>query len=72
MSKMTLLGPQFREKQSGTRRSLDARDLPGDGKPHPGRRMTEQEFAEWVDAKTRAEWVDGEVIIMPPDSDEHD
>src|SRR5438270_483502 len=25
-----------------------------DGKPHPGRRMTEREFVEWVDSNTRA------------------
>jgi Uma2 family endonuclease len=49
-----------------------ARGWIGDGKPHPGRRMTEAEFVAWADAKTRAEWVDGEVVIMPPVSDEHD
>ena len=40
--------------------------------PHPGRRMTEEEFLAWVGEKTRAEWVDGEVIIMSPVSVEHD
>src|SRR5438552_270280 len=35
-----------------------------DTKPHPGRRMTEQEFVDWCDDTTHAEWVDGEVIIM--------
>ena len=69
---MTLLKSQAGKKRGGARPSVDVLDLPGDGKPHPGRRMTEKEFADWVDAKTRAEWVDGEVIIMPPDSDEHD
>jgi Uma2 family endonuclease len=44
----------------------------GDGKPHPGRRMTEREFLDWVDDKTRAEWVDGEVIVLPPDNLEND
>jgi len=34
--------------------------------------MTEAEFVAWADAKTRAEWVDGEVVIMPPVSDDHD
>ncbi len=38
---------------------------------HPGRRMTEEEFVAWVHEKTRAEWVDGEVIIMSPVSDRH-
>lgn len=42
-----------------------------DGKPHPGRRMTEEEFEEWCDDKTFAEWIDGEVIIMSPVSDRH-
>ena len=42
-----------------------------DGKPHPGRRMTEQEFVDWCDDKTHAEWVDGEVIVMSPVSDLH-
>jgi Uma2 family endonuclease len=34
--------------------------------------MTEREFDQWVDDKTRAEWVDGEVIVMPPDNAEND
>jgi Uma2 family endonuclease len=47
-------------------------DLPGDGpKAHPGRRMTEAEFSEWIDDKTRAEWVDGEVIVMAAVSLDH-
>jgi hypothetical protein len=48
------------------------RHPPGDGKPHPGRRMTEREFDQWVDDKTRAEWVDGEVIVITPDNAEND
>src|SRR2546423_562680 len=47
-------------------------ELLGDGKPHPGRRMTEAEFVEWCDEKTRAEWVDGEIVLMEPVSEEHD
>lgn len=42
-----------------------------DDQPHPGRRMTEEEFVAWVGEKTRAEWVDGEVIVMPPANEEH-
>jgi Uma2 family endonuclease len=42
-----------------------------DVQPHPGRRLTEEEFVAWVRPKTRAEWVDGEVIIMAPDNNEH-
>ena len=52
-----------------TKRSELSRD---DGKSHPCRRMSEREFLAWVDAKTRAEWVDGEVIVMPAVSNEHD
>jgi hypothetical protein len=47
-------------------------DSQADGKPPPGRRMTEEEFVAWVDDKTRAEWVDGEVIVMAPVSIDHD
>lgn len=42
-----------------------------DTKPHPGRRMTEEEFVAWCDEDTKAEWVDGEVIVMAPSSDGH-
>jgi len=43
-----------------------------DSKPHTRRRMTEREFVEWADSTTRAEWVDGEVIMMLPVSRKHD
>jgi Uma2 family endonuclease len=33
--------------------------------------MTEAEFVAWVDEDTRAEWVDGEVVIMSPVSELH-
>jgi Uma2 family endonuclease len=39
---------------------------------HPGRKMTEEEFLAWVGEKTRAEWVNGDVIIMSPVNLEHD
>jgi Uma2 family endonuclease len=42
------------------------------GQPHPGRRLSEREFDEWVEESTRAEWVDGEVVLMPPVSLDHD
>lgn len=41
---------------------------------HPlslGLRMTEDEFVDWCDSETWAEWVDGEVIVMSPVSIEH-
>jgi Uma2 family endonuclease len=37
----------------------------------PPRRMTEEEFVAWCDEDTRAEWVDGEVVIMSPANLEH-
>jgi Uma2 family endonuclease len=37
-----------------------------DGEPVPGLRMTEKEFEAWCDEDTRAEWVNGEVILMSP------
>lgn len=42
-----------------------------DIQPPPGRRMTEREFVSWIDDKTRAEWADGEVIVMAADSIEN-
>lgn len=38
------------------------------GTLHPGRRMSEEEFVAWCGEDTRAEWVDGQVIIMSPAS----
>jgi Uma2 family endonuclease len=37
----------------------------------PSRRMTEEEFLAWCDEDTRAEWVEGEVVMMSPASTEH-
>jgi Uma2 family endonuclease len=34
-------------------------------------RMTEEEFVAWCDEDTRAEWVDGEVVMMSPMNDPH-
>lgn len=42
-----------------------------DGGAVLGRRMTEEEFLAWCDQDTRAEWVDGEVVMMAPVSDPH-
>jgi Uma2 family endonuclease len=49
------------------------RDVEGvaDGKPPPGRRMTEEEFVAWCDENTKAEWIDGEVIVVSPASAKH-
>src|SRR5437764_10174443 len=39
-----------------------------DGEPVPGLRMTERQFHDWYwrTENTRAEWVDGEVILLSP------
>jgi Uma2 family endonuclease len=42
-----------------------------DRKPHPGGKLTLEEFNDWLDDKTHAEWVEGEVRIMAPASDPH-
>ena len=42
-------------------------------KPLPvGLRMSEEEFIRWYTFEGKAEWVDGEVIVMPPVSGEHE
>ena len=41
------------------------------GSAVPGLRMTEREFVDWSFEHVDAEWSDGEVILMPPVSDEH-
>ncbi len=40
-------------------------------KQPPARKMTYEEFLEWADEDTYAEWVDGEVELMSPASAEH-
>ena len=42
-----------------------------DRKLHPGRTMTWKQFHDWLDDKTHAEWLEGEVFIMAPASDPH-
>src|SRR5437879_3801157 len=37
----------------------------------PSRCMTEEEFVAWCDEDTRAEWVDGEVVVRSPASARH-
>lgn len=39
---------------------------------NPPLRMTFEEFLEWYDEETPAEWVDGEVILMSPVSSRHE
>ncbi len=45
-------------------------ELPNDH-PWPPSHMTEEEFLAWCDEDVRAEWVDGEVIIMAPANSDH-
>ncbi len=42
-----------------------------DAQAHPGRPMSEEEFVDWCQEKTRAEWADGKVIIMPAVTIQH-
>lgn len=37
----------------------------------PHLRMTEEEFVAWCDEDTKAEWVDGEIIMPPPANLQH-
>ena len=37
------------------------------GRPVPGLRMTAAAFHDWCDPDVKAEWVDGEVILMSPE-----
>lgn len=41
-------------------------------RPTPPGRMTYEEFLDWADEDTFAEWVDGEVVWMSPITKEHD
>jgi Uma2 family endonuclease len=41
------------------------------GAPAPTRRMSYEEFLDWCDEDTLAEWVDGEVQMTSPCSDPH-
>jgi Uma2 family endonuclease len=43
-----------------------------DGRSVPGLRLAEDEFVAWCPERTRAEWVDGEVILMAPANIDHE
>lgn len=77
---MTLLtAPQIRPRRQPKRidlRALDQEQLANlaeelCGSPVPGVRMSEHEFVDWSLGRVDAEWVEGEVVLMPPVSDEH-
>jgi Uma2 family endonuclease len=54
--------------RSKTQRAIN----PWTGEALPKLEMSEEEFVDWCDDKTRAEWVDGKVVIMSPSSVEQD
>ena len=41
------------------------------GQPVPGVRLTERQFVAWCPQQVRAEWVDGEVILVPFETPGH-
>ncbi len=59
-----------RQKQEIKAERLDASDFPPDPKALAAK-MTYEEFLEWLDEDTHAEWINGEVIFMTPISIEH-
>jgi Uma2 family endonuclease len=44
---------------------------PGAHRPLPAGPVSFEEFHDWLDGNTRAEWVDGEIILMSPSNNEH-
>jgi Uma2 family endonuclease len=42
------------------------------GRPVPGVHWSEEQFVDWAFGRFKAEWVDGNVVLMPPVSDAHD
>jgi Uma2 family endonuclease len=46
--------------------------LVGDRPPHPGRKLSWEEFLDWTKEDARAEWVDGEVVMASPVHERHD
>lgn len=45
--------------------------IPSEGREPAPPRMTYEEFLEWADEDTLAEWVDGEVVLYTPASKQH-
>ncbi len=56
--------------EEGERKMKTIGDLPA-LRPHPGRRMTYEQFLDWADEDTLAEWVDGEIVMTSPASARH-
>jgi Uma2 family endonuclease len=53
-------------------REVETEPLTLANRPVPPGKMTYEEFLDWADEETYAEWVDGEVVWMSPVSDEHE
>lgn len=78
---MTMLAAAIDVRRRSRSQPIDVRAMDGEqladlaeqlcGAAVPGVRMTEREFVEWSFGRVDAEWSDGEVILMPPVSDEH-
>ena len=49
--------------------TIEAQDL--ERKTPPAGPVSFEEFMDWIDEDTRAEWVDGAIIIASPASDNH-
>lgn len=53
-------------------RQLETEPLTLADRPAPPGKITYEEFLDWADEDTFAEWVDGEVVWMSPITQEHD
>ena len=60
-------------RELNTRAAIDELADEVDGPPMPNLRMSENEFVAWCGTEEgiKAEWVDGEVILMAPANFEH-
>lgn len=61
--------PDWIEEQPDLRHRL--REMIGEIPSRLPERMTYEEFLDWADEDTLAEWVDGEVVMYSPASDRH-
>lgn len=69
---MAVAVKEKRPARTGRRSArVPLRKPPSGTQPPSPLRMTEEEFVEWCYGEVRAEWIDGEVIVMSPDSFEH-
>lgn len=66
----SLTGPQSYRYDSGVALRDQELDLDGRRQP-PSGPVTYEEFLEWADEETHAEWVDGQIILMPVTVNRH-